>query len=36
VERDGGGYGFDLGKTRRNIFLEMRVDTDLPVTHISP
>jgi hypothetical protein len=28
--RDGAGYGFDLGETRRNIFLQMGVDSDLP------
>jgi hypothetical protein len=26
VGRDGTGYGFDLGKSRRNIFLKMKLD----------
>ena len=34
VGRDGAAYGFDLGETRRNIFLQMGLDrklSDLPV-----
>jgi hypothetical protein len=27
VRRDGAGYGFDLGETRRNIFLQSGLDT---------
>jgi hypothetical protein len=33
VGRDGAAYGFDLGETRRNIFLQMGLDrklSDLP------
>jgi hypothetical protein len=27
MERDGAGYGFDLGKARSKIFLQMGLDT---------
>jgi hypothetical protein len=35
LEQDGARYGFDLGKTRSNIFLQIEMDrgiADLPVT----
>jgi hypothetical protein len=32
--RDGAGYGFDLGQTRRNIFLQMGIDKFSPAAPV--
>ena len=32
--RDGAGYGFDLGQTRRNIFLQMGIDRFSPAAPV--